>query len=156
MSIKLTKRAAAALLKRGVSSVRIAEGSLGDAKKALTKDDVRELVKAGKIYALPAKKNASLHGKELREKRRMGRSRGHGRRKGTSNARTGYSYKKKVRAQRRVLKALKKSGEINNATFKRYYALVKGGTFQTKMSMINHIRGGVKIADERAAELKKL
>lgn len=156
MSIKLTKRAASSIMKRGVNSIRIADGALEDAKKAITKEDVRELIKSGKVYAIKEKRNLSLHGQELGEKRRAGRARGKGRRKGTMKARGGLAYKKKVRGQRRILKALKKSGEIDNAMFKRYYALVKGGTFQTKLSLINHIRTAVKMDDGRAAELKKL
>lgn len=156
MSIKLTKRAAAQIMKRGVNSVRIQDGALEDAKKAITKEDVRALIKSGKVYAIKERTTLSLHGKELREKRHAGRARGPGRRKGAYKARRGSPYVKKVRAQRRILASLKGSGEMDNATFKRYYALVKGGTFQTKLSLINHIRTGVKMSDERAAELKRL
>ncbi len=156
MSIKLTKRAAAQIMKRGVNSIRIQEGSLEDAKKAITKEDVRALIKSGKVYAIKEKTTLSLHGRELKRKRRAGRARGPGRRKGSHKARSGSPYVKKVRAQRRILASLKGANEIDNVMFKRYYALVKGGTFQTKLSLINHIRTSVKMTDERAAELKKL
>ncbi len=156
MSIKFTKRAAALILRRGVNSIRIQDGALEDAQKAITKEDVRALIKSGKVYAIKANSTLSLHGKELKEKRHAGRARGPGRRKGTRKARKGMTYKKKVRAQRRILKALKKSSEIDNTMFKRYYALVKGGNFQTKLSLINHIRTTVKMTDERVEELKKL
>lgn len=157
MSIKLAKRAASSIMRRGVSSIRISKGSLEDASKAITKEDVRALIKSGKMYAVKEGKNLSLHGKELKKKRRKGRARGPGRRKGSTKARTGVLYKKKVRAQRRIIGDLKAKGEIDNTVFKRYYALVKGGTFPTKMSLINHIRNsGISMTDERAKELKSI
>jgi large subunit ribosomal protein L19e len=157
MSIKLAKRAAAGILDRGVSSIRIANGSVEDAAKAITKEDVRALIKSGKIYALKEKPNLSLHGLELKRKRRKGRGRGPGRRKGTTRARQGLPYQKKVRAQRRLIKEMKAKNELDNAMFRKYYALVKGGTFPTKVSLINHIRSsGVQITEERAKELKSI
>lgn len=157
MSIKLAKRAAASIMDRGVSSIRIANGSLEEAAKAITKEDVRALIKSGKIYAVKKRENLSLHGKALKEKRRKGRSRGPGRRKGTTRARRGILYQKKVRAQRRLIKDMKEKKELSNEQFKRYYALVKGGTFPTKLSLINHIRSsGISMTDERAKELKSI
>jgi large subunit ribosomal protein L19e len=155
MSIKLTKRIAASILGRGESAVRISAPSIADAKKAITRDDVRELIKRGAIYSVKEKHNISAYGKELSKKRLSGRKRGPGRRHGTYKARTGITYMKKVRAQRRVLLQLKSAGTINNEMFKGFYALVKGGTFTSKATLLNHIRSkGVAIDDESFNKLK--
>ncbi len=62
-------------------------------------------------------------------------------------------YKKKVRAQRRILSALKTEKTIDNENYKKFYRLVKGGTFQTKISLINHIKSqGVPAKPTRRTE----
>ena len=99
----------------------------------------------------------SLHGKELSARRKRGRGRGAGKRKGKAKARQGLPYPKRVRAQRRLIKDLKESGKIDNAIFNKYYSLVKGGTFQTKISLINHIKNsGIALSDEEVTKLKHM
>lgn len=157
MSIKLTKRTAAIILKRGVSSVRIKHDALEDAQKAITREDVRALIKNGRVYALKEKENLSIYSKILKEKRSKGRRRGKGKKKGTRKARGMATYQKRIRAQRRILSELKKEKAINNEMFKKFYALAKGGSFQTKMILINHIKSrGVSITDEQLEKLKHI
>lgn len=155
MSIKLTRRIAARLLKRGENAVRINESAHPDATKAITAEDVRGLIEKGSVYAVKKKRNLSIHGKELKIKRHKGRSRGPGRKKGTYKARIGRTYPKRIRAQRRIIKELKADGTINNEQFKKFYSLVKGGTFSNKAQLINHIMSkGVNIDSERYNKLK--
>lgn len=157
MSIKLTRRIAARVMKRGESKIRIKKDALEDANKAITADDVRAMIKSGKIYAIKEKHNVSLRSKVVRLKKFKGRRRGQGSRKGTHKARMSVDYKKRIRGQRRVLKKLKSENVIDNQTFKRFYALVKGGTFANKASLISHIRGtGISMTDEKAKELRHI
>lgn len=157
MSIKLAKRIASDILNRGESAVRIKETALPEAEKAITREDVRQLVKKGDIYALAAKRNRSIYSKMLKIKRAQGRRRGTGAKKGTRRARSGILYKKKVRGQRRVLLELKKDKTIDNAMFKQFYKLVRGGTFESKAQLISHIKGkGVSINDERFEKLRHI
>ena len=79
MGLKLARRLAADMLGRGESSVRFKEGSLAEAQKAITREDVRRLITSGGIYAIPKKRNKSIHGLVLRMKRAGGRRRGRGR-----------------------------------------------------------------------------
>jgi large subunit ribosomal protein L19e len=157
MSVKLTRRIASQLLGRGESAVRIKPAAINDAKKAITREDVRNLIKNGSIYPTKEKHNISAYSKVLKEKRKKGRRRGAGRRKGTSKARGTVEYKKRIRGQRRVLKALKDESAIDNERFKRYYALVKGGNFASKATLINHIKSdGVNISEDRIRQLRHL
>lgn len=157
MSIKLTKRIASELLNRGESAVRIKNDAIQEAKKAITREDVRALIKNGSIYSVRSKHNISAYSKVLGLKRSKGRRRGHGRRKGTANARGPVEYKKRIRGQRRVLHALKMEKLIDNEKFKKYYALVKGGTFMNKATLINHIKNdGVAISDDKFNQLRHL
>ncbi|HVC58651.1 MAG TPA: 50S ribosomal protein L19e [Candidatus Acidoferrales bacterium] len=157
MSIKLTRRIAAQVLKRGQGSVRLKADALAEAKKAITREDVRVLVKGGGVYAVPKKHNLSLYSKELNEKRTQGRKRGPGKRKGSRKARGGVDYKKKIRAQRRVLAQLKQENAFDNETFKSLYRLVKGGDFQSKISLLSHIKSrGINITDEQLEKLRHI
>jgi large subunit ribosomal protein L19e len=157
MSVQLTKRIAADLLSRGVSSIRIKGDVLEKADKAITREDVRELIKSGGVYAQKEKHNLSLYSKELKKKRAKGRRRGIGRKKGTRAARASIDYPQKVRAQRRVLFALKRDKTINNELFRQFYKLVRGGTFANKASLLGHIKShGVTISDERMKELRHI
>ncbi|MCL5440551.1 MAG: hypothetical protein M1448_01550 [Candidatus Marsarchaeota archaeon] len=154
MGKKFIKRIASSIMKRGESSIRIKEGS-GEMKNAITRQDVKGLIGKGEIYAKEEKKNMSIYGKLLKLKRTQGRKRGPGRKKGTLKARRGYVYTKNVRAQRRVIKSLKGDSTIDNEQFKKLYRLVKGGTFTSKITLLNHIRSmGVAIDEKKLGELR--
>jgi large subunit ribosomal protein L19e len=70
MSVKLTRRIAAELMERGESAVKIKPSAINDAKKAITREDVRGLIKNGSIYPVKLKHNISAHSKVLKEKRK--------------------------------------------------------------------------------------
>jgi large subunit ribosomal protein L19e len=155
MSIKLTKRVAAALLKRGVSSVRITPTAVEEARKALTREDVRAMIKSGGVYAIKEKHNLSLYSIALNKKRSQGRKRGQGKRRGSIKARGGVDYKKSIRAQRRVLRSLKDDRTMDNVMFKKLYLLVKGGSFPNKVTLLNRIRSeGIALDDQKFEKLR--
>lgn len=157
MSIKLTKRIAADLLGRGLSSIRIREKGLEDSGKAITREDVKKLIKEGNVYAQEPQPNKSVHSKLLKEKRAKGRRRGTGSKHGTRKSRRSIEYKKKIRAQRRVLESLKEDKTIDNERYKEFYRLVRGNIFQSKAVLIAHIKSkGVQINDERLEKLKHI
>ncbi|MGC8710102.1 MAG: 50S ribosomal protein L19e [Candidatus Micrarchaeia archaeon] len=149
MSLKFAKRVAAEMLNRGESSIRINPNAIEDVKKALTREDVRKLVKEGSVFALKAKHNVSMNSKVLKKKRSEGRRRGIGRRRGSRKARGGISWEKKVRGQRAMLKELKRMGKLDSASFNRFYMLVKGNSFHDKSSLLLHLKDeGISISDE--------
>ncbi len=157
MSIKLTKRVAADIMGRGVSKVRVNPTALAEAEKAITREDVRALIKSGGVYAIKEKDNISMNSKLLKKKRAQGRRRGIGRKKGTRKARASLEYKQKIRGQRRILAALKGEKAIDNMTFKSLYRLVKGGTFASKASLLGNIKGrGINISDDKMKQLKHI
>lgn len=148
MSIKLTKRLASDILERGESSIRIRQGAFEDAKKAMTRDDVRKLISKGDVFAL--KERSEVHKKAKLPKRK----RGSGKRKGTRKARQGISWTKKVRSQRMLLSRLREMGKIDRRMFRRYYLLVKGNSFPDKRSLLLHLSDeGIAVSDE---ELKQI
>lgn len=125
----LQKRIAAKILKVGQSRVWLDPTRKKEIEEAITKADIRKLIKKGAIKALPEKIKVQ---KEKRKKK------GRGRGKGAKYA--VFPRKERwmsiVRALREMLKEMKKRGEIENQTFKRLYRLIKGGMFRSK----SHLR----------------
>jgi large subunit ribosomal protein L19e len=150
MSIKFTKKVAGELLGRGENALTFKPTSMEEIKKAITRDDVRKLVKDGAIFA--QKPRSELHKKRVKE----GRKRGAGKRKGSAKARQGRKWEKKVRSQRILLKRLKLMGKVDNTTFKRYYLLVKGNAFPDKRSLLLHLSDdGIKVSDEEIKQVNE-
>ncbi|MDE1851088.1 MAG: 50S ribosomal protein L19e [Candidatus Micrarchaeota archaeon] len=149
MSIRFAKRAAAQILGRGETAIRINPNSYSDVEKALTKEDIRRLISSGAISAVKEKHNRTDKAKRLNEARSEGRRRGPGRRRGTRKARQGRTWEKKVRSQRRLLSILKQKGKIDNMTFTRFYKLIKGNMYATKSTLVSHLKEeGAKITDD--------
>ncbi|MEM7825642.1 MAG: 50S ribosomal protein L19e [Candidatus Aenigmatarchaeota archaeon] len=118
----LQKRLAAEILKVGESRVWLDPARKKEIEEAITKIDIRKLIKKGAIKALPEKikKPKERKGKRVRKGGKY----------------SVVSRKKRwvftVRALRKMLKEMKENGEIENQTFKRLYRLVKGGMFRSK------------------------
>jgi len=122
----LQKRMAAKVLKVGISRVWLDPAKREDIEKAVTKWDIRKLIKQNAIKALPEK----LH----RPKERVKKRKGTGRRKGgkysiVSRKRRWIST---IRPLRELLKELKSSGQIDNPTYKKMRLLAKGGVFRSR------------------------
>ncbi len=149
MTIKFARRTAAELTKRGAGAIRINPSALEEVKKAMTREDVRALLKSGSIFAMKPKHNVSLSSKKLKIRRAKGRGRGPGKRKGTMKARQGMGWIKRARSQRLLLKRLRSIGKLDGKTFNTYYMLVKGGTFADKGSLMLHLReDGIMLTEE--------
>lgn len=120
------RRLAAQVLEVGESRVWLDPSKSEEIKKAVTKADIRNLIKKGYIKALPQKVK--------KPKERKKRRRGPGSRKGKK-----YSLVSKkrrwiqtVRPLRRYLKELLEEGKISKETYKKFYRLVKGGMFRSR------------------------
>ncbi len=122
----MQKRLAAKILKVGESKVWLDPTKIKEIKGAITRIDVKKLIKQGAIKTLPEK----LRRPSVVEKRRKGV----GSKKGAKHAII--TAKRKwinvVRPLRRMLKELKTAGEINNRTYRKLYMQVKGGTFRSR------------------------
>jgi len=132
---RLVKRLAADILGVGVSRIRIKPEALDKAVTAITRDDVKRLIKEGLVYKVSPSTPSRGRWRILHAKRRRGRRRGPGSRKGprVDEKRLWIS---RVRAQRRFLKMLKERGLIDSTTYRRVRALIKGGAF----SSVRHLK----------------
>jgi len=128
--MNLQKKLAAHILKVGQSKVWLDPTKTKDIVAAITKADVRRLIQKKYIKALPDKVKMP--------RKKSKRRRGIGSVKGKKHARL--AAKKRwiivVRPLRRMLKELRKSGEIDKATYRKLYLMVKGGMFRSR----SHLR----------------
>ncbi len=132
-NLKTQKRIAAEILKLGKSRVWINPEAGADVGQAMTRDDVREIVKQGLIQEKPAKKQTRKRAKKRMELRRKRKATGHGKRRGTRNARKPEKVRwmEKIRSQRRFLRKLRDEGRIDVRIYRRYYLRIKGGEYTT-------------------------
>jgi len=129
----LQKKLAAKILKVGLGRVWLDPTKAKDIKAAITKADVRKLIKKGQIKALPEKIKRP---KEKRKKRK-----GRGRRKGAKYAKMTKKQRwmSTVRPLRRMLKELRDSEKIDRPTYRRLYLLVKGGMFRSRSHLKTYL-----------------
>ncbi len=124
--VSIQKKLAAKVMKAGISRVWLNPEKMKDIEKAITKWDIRKLVKKGDIKTLPEEIKVRTDVKK--------RKRGPGSRKGKK-----YSivprkrrWMSTVRPQRKMLKELKASVQLDNANYRKLYNLVKGGMFRSR------------------------
>ncbi len=125
----LQKKLAAKILKVGEKRVWLDPSQAKEIKAAITKADIRKLIQKKAIKVLPEKI------KKSKEKKKR---KGTGRRKGRKYARVSKKEKwmSTVRSLRKMLKELRSSKQINRATYRKLYLLVKGGMFRSR----SHLR----------------
>jgi len=142
MSLKAQRRMAAEILKCGENRVYFDPYLIEEIKMAITRDDIRSLIKEG-IIKKNYKKGISNYRKNLRHQRKKrGLARGLGKRKGKRTARTPKkeAWMKRIRAQRRELKKLRDRKQITIANYRKLYKNAKGGMFNSVAQMNRYVK----------------
>jgi len=130
----IQRRLAADILKCSPQRIRFDEERLDDIKEAITKTDVRSLIKQGVIVKLQINGISNARKKQRAKQLAKGRKRGAGSRKGRANARfnTKDAWISRVRIQRALLKRLRSREKISHETYRDLYRKVKGGFFRSE------------------------
>ncbi|MBI2673340.1 50S ribosomal protein L19e [Candidatus Woesearchaeota archaeon] len=138
MRLHSQKRLAAELLGVGKSRVWIDNSRLDEAKEAITKEDIRGLIKKNIIQAKPKIGISRSRAKKINIQKRKGRRQGAGSRKGSRYARLSSKemWINKVRAQRNFLSKLKVRKLLENKDYRKIYGMVKGNAFRS----VRHIK----------------
>jgi len=142
MNLSAQKRMAAEILKCGQNRVYIDPYLIEEVKMAITREDIRNLIKEG-IIQKRYKKGISKYRKNLNhERKKKGRGRGIGKRKGPKGARTPKkkAWMKRIRPQRKLLKKLRDRKQITTATYRKLYKNAKGGLFASVAQLNRHIK----------------
>jgi len=135
MAAKLTlqKKLAADILKVGKSKVWISpdKDKQKEVQAAITRIDIKRLIKKGVIKAKPGKIKMPRTKAERKKRRKAGS------RSGSKHARLPKKrrWMSTVRPLRAMLKELRASGQIDNSTYRKLYMLVKGGQFRSRSHM---------------------
>lgn len=146
------RRLAAEILKCGINRVWIDEDRCEEVAKAVTRNDIRILIKGGAIKKKPIKGISSGRKKKLRLQKAKGRRRGHGSRKGAKYARLPRKRRwiMTIRAIRAYLKELRDKGLIDRHTYRIYYRRAKGGEFKSKAHLRSHLISDGLLREEKA------
>ncbi|MBD3253943.1 MAG: 50S ribosomal protein L19e [Candidatus Lokiarchaeota archaeon] len=142
MNLRAQKRMAAELLNCGENRVYFDPYLIEDIKMAITREDIRNLIKQGVIQK-KYKKGISNYRTKLRSNRKKkGLARGLGKRKGPKGARTPKkkAWMGRIRPLRRELKKLRDRKLITKATYRKLYLNAKGGMFDSVAQLNRYIR----------------
>ncbi|MBD3318601.1 50S ribosomal protein L19e [Candidatus Woesearchaeota archaeon] len=136
--MKLQKRLAAQIMNVGTERIRLAPAFHEQIKEAITKFDIRKLIRDHAITVAPVQGISRVRARKRQLQKRKGRHRGFGVRKGKAGARKDakQSWILRIRAQRRLLSELKKKNYITPQTYMQLYRKAKGGFFRS----VNHIK----------------
>jgi large subunit ribosomal protein L19e len=165
MNLSTQRKLSAKILKCGESRVWMSPDAGEKIKQAITRRDVRGLIKDGLVRRLPEKKSNRFGPKSRMIQAAKGRRSGHGSRKGATGARARKKEKwlKIIRPQRSLLKSLKNEGKLlkggmGTAGFHygMLYKQIKGGMFRSKHHLMSHLEehklANVKLSEFEAAE----
>ena len=142
MNLKPQRRMAAEILKCGENRVYFDPYLIEDISLAITREDIRNLIKQG-IIQKKYKQGISNYRKKVRhERKKKGRARGLGKRKGTKHARSPKkkNWIKRIRPLRRELKKLRDRKQITAANYRKLYKNAKGGMFTSVAQLNRYIK----------------
>jgi len=142
MKLKVQKRLAARVANVSIDRIKFDEEKLKEIKDAITRADIKELIKKGVIKIIPKKRPSRVRARARHKQKKKGRRRGQGKRKGKAGARTPKKRQwiNKIRALRKTLSELKKAGKISNSTYKEMRAKAKGGFFRSTSHLMFYLK----------------
>jgi large subunit ribosomal protein L19e len=137
-SLSNQKRLAAEVLGVGESRIWLDPEKVTDVANAITREDVRGLIKDGTVKFKQAQGISRGRARGNDVKRKKGHKTGQGTRKGAKNARSPKKqlWMRRIRAQRRTLRVLRANSTLDRTTYRRMYRKAKGGEYRT-VSVLN-------------------
>jgi large subunit ribosomal protein L19e len=141
MNLTNQRRLAASLLEIGVNRVWIDPEKIGDVEGAITRNEIRKLIREGAIKSLPEKGTSRGRARILAQKKRTGRRIGMGTKKGKTFAIISEKtrWMNRIRALRRKLTELRDQRVITVSTYRSLYMKAKGGEFRSLAELDRHI-----------------
>ena len=141
------RRLAAAVLGCGENRVWINPEKLSEVQSALSREDIRNLIEEGAISSHQKMGISRGRARARIAKRAYGHCKGPGRRSGAKGARTPSKTQwiKKIRAQRKELRAQREAGSITRTEYRRLYRRAAGGQFRN----VAYLKAQIEIVTTR-------
>ncbi len=134
------KRIAADILKSGASRIRVLDAK--QLEDALTRQDIRNLIRKGVVIKVQKKGTSKAFSKILLKQKKKGRRSGAGKRKGTYKTRNPKKriWIKTVRPLRKMLKEMLDNGQLDRSNKKTIYNMIKGRAFRNKSHLLYYLK----------------
>jgi len=140
MSFDAIRRLAADILDVGEKRIRFVTDKLADIKSAMSRADVRDLIKKKAIIVLP---------KKGRRKKAERKKCSEGSRKGSkSNEDRKREWMNRVRAQRKLLRLLVANNILKGEHKRKIYLKIKGNSFRNKRALVTYLKDNEMIAKD--------
>ena len=142
MDLSLQRKLAAEILNVGEDRVWIDPTKLEEVSKALSRQDIKELINKGIIRKKQPKGQSRTWARYIHEQKKKGRRRGKGSRKGKRSARVDEKeeWMKRIRALRRLLRKLRDEKVIDRHLYRELYRKAKGGEFKNKRHLLLYLK----------------
>merc|ERR1711939_219701 len=149
--LRLQKRLAATVLKCGKKRVWIDPNETNEVALANSRKNIKKLFKDGLIMKRQVGMHSRSRCKRVHAAKRKGRHQGHGKRKGTRNARmpTKVLWMRRQRVLRRLLKKYREAKKITKDIYHYFYLHAKGNIYKNKSVLVEAIH---KMKQEKIRE----
>jgi len=158
--MKIQKRLAGQLLNASPKRIKFDNERLMDISEAITKTDIRQLIREGAIIKEQEKGISRGRARKIQSQKSKGQRKGKGSHKGTKTARQPRkeTWMNKIRSQRELIANYKENKNITKETARDLYKKAGGGFFRSKRHINTFIDDHnlfTKVAQKKKTPAKK-
>lgn len=141
MNLRFVRRMAADVLGVGENAIWFDPDRSGEISTAITRDDVRRLVREGKIRVRPENTKSKGRQRYRSSQKSKGRRKGVGKRKGPKGARTPRkrAWASRIRTIRSRLAEMRENREIDRSAYRKLYRMAKAGYFRSTAHLETYV-----------------
>ena len=142
MSLKSQRRLASEVMKIGEGRVWIDPERIDYVEAAITREEIRKLVREGVIKSLPEKGVCRVRARVLKKKRKKGLRRGPGGKSGSARSKISkkQAWINRIRPIRKRLSELKDTRAISESAYRKMYDMSESGVFKSKAELERYIQ----------------